>query len=374
MNTENMTPLMRQYASFKKEFPDALVLFQVGDFYELFFEDAQKAATFLGITLTKRGLHSGTPIPLCGVPVHSIDHYLVKLVRGGFRVVICNQKGTPQTGKMVEREVSQVLTPGTLTDIKLLQEKSSSYLAAFFPTPKQYGLLFFELLTGQLFLTLLSKDQEKICQAELSRFLPDEIIIPDTKAGSTSETMLKKWGYITSKHLSVNHETIGDSESDFAIWISSFANAQGQVGIIKQSLLAQEVLYLLYSYLKKNQERALAHCKSLSLYNPDDFLMLDAATQRNLELIKNVRDGGPEHTVFSVLDCACTPMGSRLIKRWLVRPLIKQETIEQRLNLIETLVNKPLLRQELQKLLGSVGDLERCVGRIALARAQLYDY
>lgn len=149
------TPLMRQYLEIKQKYSDTLVLFQVGDFYEIFYDDAKKAAAFLGIALTTRGLHAGEPIPLCGVPVHTIDHYLMKLVRGGFRVALCDQLSEPQPGKVVERGVTQVLTPGTLTDLKLLDAKSASYLAVIFATEDTYGLVFVELLTAQLFVTIL---------------------------------------------------------------------------------------------------------------------------------------------------------------------------------------------------------------------------
>jgi DNA mismatch repair protein MutS len=370
MKTEAMTPLMRQYYGIKQQFPDALVLFQVGDFYELFFEDAQRAAIFLGITLTKRGLYGDVPIPLCGVPVHTIDHYLIKLVRGGFRVVVCNQKGVAQTGKMVEREVSQVLTPGTLTDIKLLNEKTASYLSIVFPTEQQYALIFVELLAGQMFLTLTSKDEEKLCEAELSRFLPDEVVVPDSKVGLTTEKMLKKWGYVTTQHPFLSVTTLESTE--FNDWLTSFTSSS--LEFVRQSVAAQEALYVLFTYLKKNQERALAHCKQLQVYSPEDFLILDAATQRNLELVKNVHDGSSEQTVFAVLDRATTPMGSRLIKKWLVRPLAKREAIEQRLNVIESFVKAPRVRERIEQILQEVGDLERCVGRIALGRAHLYDY
>ena len=177
-----LTPLMRQYYEIKNKYPNTLVLFQVGDFYELFLEDAQQAASFLGIALTQRGsTPSGQPIPLCGVPVHSLDHYLTKLVQGGFKVAICDQLESPKPGKVVERGVTQVLTPGTLTDSKLLDEKSASYLATFFPTQDSWALLFAELLTGHLFITLINNKSMTTLEAELSRFMPDEILILNSK-------------------------------------------------------------------------------------------------------------------------------------------------------------------------------------------------
>src|SRR3990167_5747769 len=153
INTEH-TPLMKQYHAIKEQHPQALLMFQVGDFYELFFDDAKQAAASLGIALTSRGKSKGEPIPLCGVPLHALDYYLVKLVKAGFNVAICNQLEQPVPGKVVERGVTQVLTPGTLTDAKLLDEKSASYLFSFFPTQQNWGLVFGELLTAQLFATV----------------------------------------------------------------------------------------------------------------------------------------------------------------------------------------------------------------------------
>ena len=152
------TPLMQQYHAIKANFFDALLLFQVGDFYELFYDDAKKAAAFLAITLTARGKNNGEPIPLCGVPVHAAEHYIAKLVKGGFKVALCNQLEPATPGKVVDRGVAHVFTPGTLTDSNLLDDKSASYLFSFFPTANSWGLLFAELLTAQLFATVLPND------------------------------------------------------------------------------------------------------------------------------------------------------------------------------------------------------------------------
>jgi len=168
---------MQQYDEIRKQYPDMLLFFQVGDFYELFFEDAKKAAAFLGIALTKRGNHNGEPIPLCGVPVHALDHYLQKLVKGGFCVAICDQLEPPRPGTVVKRGVTQVLTPGTLTDSKLLDEHSASYLFSFFPYKDKWALLFAELLTSQLYATVVPAGADKVLDSELHRFFPDEVLL-----------------------------------------------------------------------------------------------------------------------------------------------------------------------------------------------------
>ena len=362
------TPLMRQYFDIKQRYPEALLMFQVGDFYELFFDDAKKASAFLGITLTQRGLHSKEPVPLCGVPVHTLDHYLIKLVRGGFRVAICDQLSLPTPGKVVDRGVTRVLTPGTLTDIKLLHDKSASYLATIFPTQDSYGLVFAELLTGQIFATIIPRADEKIFEAELSRFLPDEIIIPVTKLGTVLDARLKQAGYITTLE-QFQSSSINQS---FDAWLQQLQDHTEK--FVEYSAVMRDALHLLFLYLKKNQERALAHLKQLYVYHPEDFLMLDAATQRNLELIKNTYDGSSTHTLFAILDGAVTPMGSRTIKKWIMRPLINQEVIEARLDVITFFVTNSMVREAITQYLQTMGDLERVIGRIALGRAQIVDY
>jgi len=201
---KKLTPLMVQYFAIREKHSDALILFQVGDFYELFFDDAKRASAFLGIALTKRGKINGDPIPLCGVPRHALDHYLSKLVRGGFKVAICDQLEEPKPGKVVDRGVTQVLTPGTLTDSKLLDEKSASYLFSFFPEKDTWGLLFGELLTAQLFATVLPAKNEKILESEIVRFFPDEILLPHNKLGKSFQSSFKKMGYFTTlEHLDI---------------------------------------------------------------------------------------------------------------------------------------------------------------------------
>lgn len=373
-----LTPLMRQYYAIKQKHPETLLLFQVGDFYELFFDDAIKASAFLGIALTQRGTTSdGEPIPLCGVPVHVLDTYISKLVKGGFKVAICDQLEAAHTAhngkKIIERGITQVLTPGTLTDSALLQDKSASYLSAVFPEDQYTGLIFVELLTGQVFATLIpaSKISSKLVEAEIARFMPDEIVVPDTKFGHLLESSLRPIGYTVSREVFTPHayNTIENTQE----WFGEQFIAHKHVWTEKADAF-RYAFVVLHTYLKRNNERSLSQLKSLSIYNSDDFLMLDAATQRNLELIKNTQDGSAAHTLFTILDGAVTGMGSRALKKWLLRPLVKLEIIEQRLDAVSCLVTDVLFKEELQHLLRQIGDLERIVGRIALRRAQLQDY
>jgi len=361
---------MKQYFEIKQEYADALVLFQVGDFYELFFEDAKRAAAFLGITLTKRGHVGGEPIPLCGVPVHALDHYLFKLVRGGFKVAICDQLEEAVPGKVVRRGIKQVLTPGTLTDSKLLNEKSSSYLLSFFPTENSWGMFFGELLTAKLFATLIPAGAFKLLEAELTRFYPDEILVPDNKPGKKLETYLSQAGYLATMHDFQNDSNQNNIQAEN--WVKRFHT--DTVNVIQANEALMQSAYGFYSYLNKNQQESLDQFNNVTFYKPEDFLVIDAATQKNLELIKNNRDGSDKNTLFGLMDGATTSQGSRMIKRWLARPLIKPESIIQRQNAVELFVTRPARKEKLIELLKEIGDFERVVGRISLKRGRITDY
>ena len=363
----DLTPLMRQYYAIKQQYQHALLLFQVGDFYELFFDDAKKASAFLGIALTKRGKVNGDPIPLCGVPVHALDHYISKLIKGGFKVALCDQLEEPKPGKVVERGVTQVFTPGTLTDSKLLDEKSASYLFSFFPTNDQWGLLFAELLTAQLFATVLPADNQRALESELIRFFPDEIIIPNQPHAKDFENLFKKLGYCTT--------AISDAEHAVSVqqWLQNQFTQDMQTSIAAHQSL-RLAMHHFYSYIRQTQQTGVEQFKTIHWYAPDDFLILDQATQTNLELLRNTHDGSRKHTLFEVLDGACTPMGSRMIKKWIMRPLVKQQAIMQRQEVIEQWLKNIVAMQQVEQLLADVGDCERVIGRIALRRATVHDF
>lgn len=358
---------MEQYFRIRNEYSDAILLFQVGDFYELFFEDAKKASSFLAIALTKRGTYNGEPIPLCGVPIHAINHYLIKLVKGGFKVAICDQLEKPQPGRVVERGVTRVLTPGTLTDSVMMDEKSASYLLSFYPHDQQWGLIFTELLTAQMFATVVPKDSFRMIESELVRFFPDEIIVPKIHTVPGLFTYFKKQGYFVSPWSETNEQELAST------WIE-----QNFTDSVLKSLhdhkSIQNSLQLLYWYLKKNQEQALEQLHSIQFYKPEDYLILDASTQRNLELTRNAQDGSSKNTLLSILDKSVTPMGSRTIKKWLQRPLVQKKAIIQRQEMVGRLCKHVESMQQLEELFSQISDLERIIGRIALRRALLPDY
>ncbi|GMU19463.1 MAG: DNA mismatch repair protein MutS [Candidatus Babeliales bacterium] len=362
----DLTPLMRQYYAIKQQYPHALLFFQVGDFYELFFDDAKNASAYLGIALTKRGKVNGDPIPLCGVPVHALNHYLAKLIKGGFKVALCDQLEEAKPGKMVERGVTQVFTPGTLTDSKLLDEKSASYILSFNLNQTEFGLVFAELLTAQLYATAIPAHLQKALEAELIRFFPDEIIVPDEKHIKPFQAVFNKLGYCTS--IISDENALANSQE----WLSQ--NFQDHHAAFGAHDSIKSALSYFYSYMRQTQQLAIDQFKTINWYAPEDFLILDPATQTNLELIKNTHDGSRKNTLFEIVDGALTPMGSRMIKKWIMRPLVKQQAITQRLDVVQQLLSNVVICKQLEQLLSELGDIERVIGRIALRRGSVHDF
>lgn len=353
---------MKQYHAIKSQHPNVLLLFQVGDFYELFFDDAKTAAACLGITLTQRGTNNGEPIPLCGVPVHAIDTYCAKLIKAGFRVALCDQLTEAQPGKVVERGVTQVLTPGTLTNEALLDGKKASYLVVIAYHAHTIGLCAMELLTGQVWYTTIASQDLFVLESELTRFAPDEIIVQDTFA-ATLEPIGTHHGYY------IVHEAIMPTSHDaLSLWLVE----RDIVAALDPAALKACALW--HQYMQRNNDRALQECREIIRYTAQDFLVIDAVTQRNLELVINAHDGTSTGTLFSVLDNACTTMGSRVIKKWIVRPLHDKNAIEERLHIVAFLKENIVIREMLERLLKAIGDIERVVGRIALGKAQIVDY
>lgn len=366
---EASTPLMQQYHAIKVQYPDTLLLFQVGDFYELFFEDAKVAAAFLGITLTARGKNKGEPIPLCGVPLATKDHYIAKLVKGGFKIALCDQLEEARPGTVVRRGVTSVYTPGTLIDSALLSEKSASYVLSFYPLGNEWALLFGELMTAQLHATIIPAEGEKMLWTELARYFPDEVLIPST-VSSVHASLFKKCGYSVTNFAVPDYDVI---EEEAAHWVANQFEKDTHQLLEKQKALQCALTYF-YAYIRRNQPSALSLFNAICWYSADDFLLLDASTQRTIELVKNSHDGTAQHTLFAVLDCAKTAMGSRLIKKWLLRPLVDKQAIEQRQEVVQLLVERAELRHAVSDFLAEIGDAERVVGRIIMDKATLQDY
>lgn len=361
---QKSTPLMTQYRLIKSNYQEMLLFFQVGDFYELFFEDAQRAANFLGITLTKRGKEGGVDIPLCGVPVHTVKHYLAKLLKGGFSIALCDQLEAPKPGALVRRGVTQVLTPGIITDSAFLAETQPSYICALFADATAWSLVSAEVLAGQLYATTSLIHEQKLLETELARFSPEHLLLPQGTEHASLVTACKNQGYFVST-VARDAQCLSWLQAQFDATVYEHVRSGAQL---------QHSLELLYGYMRQYAESSLASFKTVHFYDPEDYLMLDHATQRNLELFATTYDGGTAHSLCGVLNATSTAGGTRMLKKRLVRPLMDLTKIEHRLDAVAFLKERYVLLCDIKVALKNAGDLERTVGRIALERASLQDY
>lgn len=354
--------MMQQYLRIKAEHPSDIMFYRMGDFYELFFEDAKQASQLLDITLTARGKANGNPIPMCGVPYHAAEGYLAKLVKQGLSVAICEQIGDPQTSKgPVERKVMRVLTPGTLTDEALLDDRSDSLLASINWQDDQFGIATLDMSSGQFQLMQVTSDEE--LHSELQRLNPVETLISEELTGLdfiNNRSGVRRrgpWEFeLDNAHRTLNKH-FGTKD------LAGFGCNHLPVGIGAAGCLLQ--------YAKDTQRGALPHIRSLTAENRDDSVMLDAATRRNLELDTNL-SGGIEHTLLGVLDNTATTMASRLLRRWLNRPLQHLPTLQARQDSIAELQSN-YLHETLHGQLKQVGDIERILTRVALRSARPRD-
>ncbi|HXZ52736.1 MAG TPA: DNA mismatch repair protein MutS [Burkholderiales bacterium] len=348
------TPMMQQYLRIKAEHPDILLFYRMGDFYELFYGDAERAARLLDITLTARGTSAGQPIPMAGVPYHSVEQYLAKLVKLGESVAICEQIGDPNTAKgPVERRVTRIVTPGTLTDSALLDEKSDNVLLALAADRASVGLAWLSLASGEL---RVAEIAPQLLASELRRIAPAEVL---AAAGCEPEgffvTRLPAWQFDLASGRKKLLEQLG------AASLSGYG--------CEDLTLAFGACGALLDYAKKTQGQALAHVAAVVAERGGDYLRLDAATRRNLELTETLR-GEAAPTLFSLLDECATGMGSRLLRHWLHHPLRGRDALVQRHQAIEALDGSS---DEPHALLRRFADVERIAARVALRSARPRD-
>ncbi|MBK1721863.1 DNA mismatch repair protein MutS [Thiocystis violacea] len=356
------TPMMQQYLRIKADYPDKLLFYRMGDFYELFFEDAERAARLLDITLTKRGQSAGKPIPMAGVPYHAAEGYLAKLVRKGVSVVICEQVGDPATSKgPVERQVTRVVTPGTLTDEALLDERRENLLIAIGEGKDGFGIAALELSSGRF--SVLEVGSREALASELERLQPAEVLINEDSRLQAQLRIEQGIGRRPAWHF--------DPDSGEQLLCRQFGTRDlagfGCAGL----RLAIGAAGCLLQYIRDTQLAALPHIRGLTTEQRDDALILDAATRRNLEIAESL-SGRHEHTLAGVLDHTATAMGSRLLRRWLSRPLRDQNAVRARHAAIRALIAEGILPQ-IQETLASIGDLERILARVALRSARPRD-
>ncbi|WP_443190497.1 DNA mismatch repair protein MutS [Pseudomonas indica] len=356
------TPMMQQYWKLKNQHPDQLMFYRMGDFYELFYEDAKKAAKLLDITLTARGQSAGKSIPMAGIPFHSAEGYLAKLVKLGESVVICEQIGDPATSKgPVERQVVRIITPGTVSDEALLDERRDNLLAAVLGDERLFGLAVLDITSGRFSVQEIQGWESLL--AELERLNPAELLIPDD------------WpqGLPAEKRRGARRRAPWDFDRDSARKsLCQQFGTQDLKGFGCENLtLAIGAAGCLLGYAKETQRTALPHLRSLRHERLDDTVILDGASRRNLELDTNL-SGGRDNTLLSVMDRCQTAMGSRLLTRWLNRPLRDRAVLEARQDSITCLLEHYRF-EKLQPQLKEIGDVERILARIGLRNARPRD-
>jgi DNA mismatch repair protein MutS len=363
------TPMMQQYMDTKAQVPDALLFFRLGDFYELFFDDAVTAAKELEITLTGRGHGSEEKIPMCGVPHHSAENYILRLVEKGYKVAICDQVEDASAAKgIVRREIVRVVTPGTVMESKGLEEKANLYLASLVHKEGAFGLSFCDLSTGELL--VVEHQDEQAMLDEMIRFHPAEVVVP---AGAEESEYA-----LTVKELLRTVITAGEDKShrhDRAV-----ETLLGHFGVISvdsfglsQHPLAVSAAGMLLTYLTATQKRSLSHLKMPAYITSEEYMTLDSFSRRNLELIETLRDKSKHGALLGLLDETVTAMGGRLLRRFVERPLANKKRIEERLDAVSVLHDNLLLREDVRQLLNLVYDLERLVARVAYGSANARD-
>lgn len=377
---------MRQYAAVKKEHPNALLFFRLGDFYELFFEDAVVAAKELQITLTSRSKEKGNGIPMCGVPYHAAEGYIAKLIRKGFKVAICEQMEDPRLAKkLVKREVTRVVTPGTAADAQLGAEENS-FLACVAQQGDTLGLAVLDLSTGEFRATeFRGDDGARRVREELLVLRPREVLFASSLPlfEQPRQQPVAAQAAAIPRLVSVENATWAETPLEDWVFAPDYAIPQVEnhfgvlslegFGLAGRPAAAGAAGAILH-YVRSTQRGALSHVDRIGYYERQDCLVLDAVTVRNLELLEPLFSGaGHSVTVCRSLDCTVTPMGKRLLRAWLLRPSIDRTEIEQRLNAVEAMFRDLVAREELRRSMDGVLDLERLLSRVTLEAANPRD-
>jgi DNA mismatch repair protein MutS len=366
------TPMMKQYMDIKKQYSDCLLFYRMGDFYELFLEDAHIGARVLNITLTGKANGKGGRIPMAGVPYHAVDSYLSKLVKAGYKVAICEQLSPPNKKGLVKRDVVRIVTPGTMLDEKALEKKEHNYLISLTTDNKAVALTIADVSTGYFATTeIRADDMQQVILDELARIHPKECILPDELYNDAAFLRLLK----TEREMNI---------FPYADWniVASDARAllQKHFGVatlagfdLEEKKLAQKTSAVLLAYLQETQKGPVQHIKKVDSYTTHDYLHLDRSTVINLELFTTIREHDRRGTLLSVLDETATAMGGRLLKEWIRKPLIQKDAIEARYDAIEELQQKQSQRQEIRELIKEVSDIERLISRCSVGLGNARD-
>lgn len=363
------TPMMQHYLKTKEEYKDCILFYRLGDFYEMFFEDALTASRELEITLTGKDCGQEERAPMCGIPFHAVDSYIAKLINKGYKVAICEQLEDPKQAKgMVKRDVVRVVTPGTVIESNLLEEKRNNYIMSVFKKGIYYGLAVCDVSTGDFLATEIKENNNfaKLID-EISRYAPAEIVANNDMFHSEEEVEKIKERfpvYITALG-DENFEENVENLSRFDI----VDDEQRKIENPKEKLFCICAINGLYAYLKQTQKNNLDHINTIQIYRTTRYMALDMNARRNLELTEKMRDKSKKGTLLWVLDKTSTSMGGRHLRRWLNDPLIDVSEIQERLDAVEELKNNMMLRGDITELLKKIYDIERLAGRISYGNA-----
>jgi len=364
-----LSPMMRQYMEIKERNPDTLLFFRLGDFYEMFFDDAKKVSQELDLVLTGRDCGLEERAPMCGVPYHSYEGYVARLVARGYKVAICEQLEDPATAKgIVKRDIVRVITPGTVTESSMLDEGRNNYICSVFAEGEECGVCFADVSTGETFVTTLNgSDIFARLRDEIFRYSPRELLI---SPGADSLVGLEKF---LREHQEILVEKGEDDIYDYArchdLTREQFGDRQlEQQGIYDRPGAVRAVGSLL-QYLRQTQKHNLERMAEISFYYGDQFMRLDYTARRNLELCQTMRDGEKKGSLLWVLDRTRTAMGKRLIRKWIEQPLVNPSRIQSRLNAVEELTGSAMLRDSITEALSGISDLERIMTRIVYGSA-----
>ena len=362
----NLTPMLRQYTQAKTAHPDAIVLFRLGDFYEMFHEDAQQGSRLLELVLTSREIGKGQRVPMCGVPVHAVETYIARLIRAGCKVAVCEQMEDPRLVRgLVRREVIRVITPGTVVEEAMLEEGSNNFLVAICETAEAFGLAALDVSTGEFFATTLEGAAAfDALQAELVRLQPAECLV------SSAWQAHEPWQAL-AENLRLHCTVCDETSYDLVSAIQHLERYLGPEALWRgaHTPLALRAAGAIAQYAQATYHMVLPHLTSLYSYRLTHYMVLDAVTRRNLELVRTIRHSDRQGSVLGVLDETTTAMGARLLRRWLEQPLLQLEVIQARLDAVSELAGDAIRRQQLRQALRPIYDIERLLGRVACGTA-----
>ena len=368
LGTDNLTPMLSQYRAIKREHEDVILLFRLGDFYEMFGDDAKVAADALDLVLTSREVGKGRRIPMCGIPYHAADRYVARLLSAGHKAAICEQVEDPRKAKgLVKREVVRILTPGTVVEEYLLDERANTYLVSLAFAEERIGLAAVDSSTGEMVVTEFAGPSVWTELAdEIARLQPAEVLLPE---GGDAQPELRRLldGMAATVSEREDSEFIAQSPEDHLRRHFGVSSLRG-FGC-EAMPAATEAAAAALAYLQRTQRSGVEQIRELHTYSRAEFMHVDATTRRNLELLASLRDGSRRHTLLWVLDSTVTPMGARLLVRWMTAPLLIREHIEARLDVVSAFLDDSPLRARVRDILRSIRDLERPVGRAAVGAA-----